>query len=1062
MSSKLWRGMVEKRGNDIIRRWLVRELIIYEHECLYYDPSSGQLRGSIPFAAAISVKEAGQVIELRTSGDKKKISERNGRVFEFRINDTTEREIFLTTLKSALQSYRQQVGGIPPKPSLDKTQDDVVGYDYDDVSGSVRTDGQKIGLNIEQSALDKARSKLRRKESNHEIGENEFLDIAHENAEDDPSYADQMNFFRYAKLYVSHMELLDMEWEDVCKSLSSPGKPSLSAPKTPSTLRNRPKNLILGIKPLAAPASPVNGKPSSPRKVGFGSSVFRRDPSESMRSRDDIAAAASVKSKGEIYQVTSQGRPILNLDELYNCAGSVRPAFNTLLSDVKDACLSDSDPAVDVTVESRLLSPHEAMESLQQCGVHSYISATASVTAAAAAPSHASFLPPNMLPESCLSNILSGRIVCKTAEQVAAAVDAIRQRVVVDFLDNRFLHPLGQPPVTNIASLSVQAVYYNGSYHRDVRLIIEVPYKTSGSSYAFKCEVTVELAALRAIQTSVSPAPSPGVPDGNEFETMLRPYFTRYRSWCRHADVCVDEEDDDNGEMADVMSVLYSKDICRRVDLLRQIAALSYDEYTEEVDTFIDAIESDEYQASPDDCEGGYFMRLMQETRASGDMLLLRSLCSMFYDMELYMGCAIIQKDIVTAQRKKMQRNPDETGDEALCFELEMLAHMLLKDGDDAGLAEAVGLLEECIQLREAIVSQYGEGKDVSVCALTGSMLLLANVHDERGALDEAEDVLKKAASICTSYPGNEKSLSLVLQGTGMLLEQTNRLVDSEEKLKLALEMQRRQLGSKHPVVAGTLLDLALVHTSLGMVIDAEKAAKEGLAIRAEYCGLHHPCVSDALLAMVPVLNILGKYSESKAYVEKCLHIRKKLSGSQCCGVAECYVEYGMICKLMKEYGRAREYIEHGLRIYYNKLGQQCSEVAHAVTCLASVLELQGEHATAKEMYQMLLRIRRGMSDEDSPEVASALLLLANICLEMGNHEEAEQRAQECISIQLRIFPTALAEGGREQVPVHGSAVECMSVLARVCKAQTRCVPNVYSLHVRSAQCQVSGCNFLV
>jgi hypothetical protein len=92
--------------------------------------------------------------------------------------------------------------------------------------------------------------------------------------------------------------------------------------------------------------------------------------------------------------------------------------------------------------------------------------------------------------------------------QVKAAVEYLLAHSTVVTLDNRFLDPLGQPNVyCGIDSplctslLELEALSCNGSYHRDIRLVIAVNCGLN-SDHHFLCEVTVETAEVHVSSCS--------------------------------------------------------------------------------------------------------------------------------------------------------------------------------------------------------------------------------------------------------------------------------------------------------------------------------------------------------------------------------------------------------------------------------------------------------------------------------------------------------------------------------------------------------------------------------
>lgn len=68
MSVDLWRGVIEKRGNDVIRRWLNREVVVRLAECHYYDPVTGEIRGYVPLNDETVIESSNDLIEIKTTG----------------------------------------------------------------------------------------------------------------------------------------------------------------------------------------------------------------------------------------------------------------------------------------------------------------------------------------------------------------------------------------------------------------------------------------------------------------------------------------------------------------------------------------------------------------------------------------------------------------------------------------------------------------------------------------------------------------------------------------------------------------------------------------------------------------------------------------------------------------------------------------------------------------------------------------------------------------------------------------------------------------------------------
>lgn len=861
--------------------------------------------------------------------------EANGRTFEFRVKDSNLRNEFITAINKAIErncteSTTLASFGLEPGQS---------GFDLDDVLSSTEQAPSAVAIIKDEGAVQSARGRLRRIHSNHETGEDEYLDVADfdvgSDDEDDqsgshsPGDSKEVTFYKCARRYVTCMNSLDAAWTSIChdSQIVASANTPVSSPAVSPSVRKSP------------------GKASALLKSGNSS------PTRGSMQRNPILAIKSVplcsqldfndheNSLRAILQCDPDGDYITTLDDLYACAQLAKPVLDELLQRVAEIVRGKTAESVEggnIEVQSRLLMPFAATDCLQRCSVHSSFSVGAAAsTATGIVPSDASFIPPHVIPESCLSNIVSASVTCGSIEQVALIVEELQQAAFVIFLDNRFHHPLGQPPVTDTRSLAAQAVFYDGSYHRDIRLLVLVQYDPEEDS-GFQCEVLITLSHLRDTQDI---AMGRDLADLNATslahleQAPLAPYFTRFRSWCSHSNNFYAGDAEDEEEASHIMSVLYSREICHRVDLLRQITAMSKEDYTTAIDTFLDDISSEEYAESPLDCEGGYFLQLLQETRAGRDLVAMRSVSSLFFDMELFAGCVALQRDIVEVCRAKYSDVEGGGGSsnalDSLCFELETLASLLMRDeSEEEGIYEAIQLLEESINFRETClqISDQAQAGATSadltvpqnISSLVSAMLLLASLYEEHGVPSQAITVLLGAQEACIAHPRNEKSLALVLHSLGLLQEEQNSLEEAVASLEDAVEMQMAHFGAGHTVRASTLLDLAAVYLQQGRLDDSLRVGKAAMNARAGSMGgllMSSPILADAMMALVPIFNAVKQYGESKAHIEKAIAIRSDFYGKKHSSVADCFVEYGMVCRHKGNLEKARQYLEFGLKV---------------------------------------------------------------------------------------------------------------------------------------------------
>ena len=139
----------------------------------------------------------------------------------------------------------------------------------------------------------------------------------------------------------------------------------------------------------------------------------------------------------------------------------------------------------------------------------------------------------------------------------------------VVLLDNRFLDPLGLPNVystdgatVSSSLLQLEAMSCNGSYHRDIRLVLELKYPISNSTNegALFCEIIVECKEVHISRHAVNgdgtqwnekvgggsvkkvPATQSELSRTSkvmethrkyEYKGIIQDYFTKHRSWSR-------------------------------------------------------------------------------------------------------------------------------------------------------------------------------------------------------------------------------------------------------------------------------------------------------------------------------------------------------------------------------------------------------------------------------------------------------------------------------------------------------------------------------------------------
>ena len=984
----LWKGSVEKRGNDVVRRWMKRELVVYPNECLYFSPGSGELRGYIPYAQSTTISVDGNIVKIKTIGrEHKKSSEKNGRSFEFRIRDSKDRTTFVRILKTALNTYRSQQlveaksgwgeehlyhsdddeAVIPYPPDMPSTYhpppgavrllpgSSILGGTQGLISSNMGRPKKKLAaadvkahaagrpmdlddyyesLTVTSALTDPPYTEddtphpkaFHRLESYHDMGEDDMLDITDVHGASEAGGGggvteEALGFLLCSKLFVAYQRALDKAWEELCgRYTPASSNPLLHLPTHPYTPPNSP-----------------HPHPSRPAQAASGPS-----PHASSNGRGGGGKGGGVH---DLEAVTLTNGHIHTIDDLYRAVLIAKPFFDNILRHVvQSVTVDDAQILEEIKVRSRVCSPNEITEKVQLCGVYNFFTSSCASTSRSPLPPYTPALVTQALPEACMHNILTGKITCSTGEQIVAVVGALIQTGMVIFVDNRFVSPLGSPPERDPLVMPLEGAYYCEGYQREVRVLLDVKCTvhattTSSSSSAslsnghaqpqgtctsFRCEVIVTLQDFDDIMESFVHKEgdvfeeASSVPSGAPlFNTLLRPFFLQFRSWCMdRADLGLDISLPSVESSPSVVKLYYQRDVASRVDMLHRVAALSREEYQRESDMFMVSMESAAYLDHPTTYrDDNFFMCWMQEVCGAGDVVVMRALCSLFCQMGMYAGAVAVQRQLL---RYHSNAHPTNGGEVAMSMAIEGLSCALLLEGTVDSIQEGVVTSEESLTMREAFHMQEKQAPSSfaaygDITALSDAMLLHARLHYEAGDVKEVQSILERA--LHHGALGSRRSLAIVKHHMALFYVQEGAYKTAMSIYEEVLTMYRQFFGSRHPLVAGLLLDMCLALIQAGEYDQAEKVGKKGLSIRIDSCGMKHPSVAEAFLLVTPALNMLGKAADAKAYIEKAVHIRKDYYGWRHSEMAECFLHYGVVCKRMGNVGACRTYLDLGMKV---------------------------------------------------------------------------------------------------------------------------------------------------
>jgi len=226
----------------------------------------------------------------------------------------------------------------------------------------------------------------------------------------------------------------------------------------------------------------------------------------------------------------------------------------------------------------------------------------------------------------------------------------------------------------------------------------------------------------------------------------------------------------------------------------------------------------------------------------------------------------------------------------------------------------------------------------------------------------------------------------------------------AERIFKQVLKLQRAQLGEKHPYVANSLNNLALVLEKQGNYSEAEQLNRESLAMMKELLGDKHPGVAASMNNLATVLEKQGNYSEAEQLNRESLAMRKELLGDKHPVVAISLNNLAGVLEKQGNYSEAEQLNRESLAMMKELLGDKHPYVVNTLNNLALVLKKQGNYSEAEQLYREALTMGKELLGDKHPDVATNLSNLAGILFSLGNYSEAEKMSRESLAMRKELL----------------------------------------------------------
>ena len=274
-----------------------------------------------------------------------------------------------------------------------------------------------------------------------------------------------------------------------------------------------------------------------------------------------------------------------------------------------------------------------------------------------------------------------------------------------------------------------------------------------------------------------------------------------------------------------------------------------------------------------------------------------------------------------------------------------------------------------------------------------------------RDVLDEAARKLDLGS--LAQRPKVEAAVRLTL---GKMYSTLGLFRQAESHLARCTEVRRQQFGERHPEVAASLNENAVVLAAKGDYAEAERLFQEALEMNRSLLGRHHLATAKTLHEFAALRRAKGAYPAAEALLRESLQTRLELLGEENLDVADGMNDLGSLLGAMGKYQEGEKLCRRALDLRRSLLGNEHPDVATSLHDLAMVLSAKGDEAQADDLSRQSLEMRRKLLGEVNPAVAAALHNRANVLRDTGELGKAEELYREALDTLRRIYGEENAE----------------------------------------------------
>ncbi len=321
-----------------------------------------------------------------------------------------------------------------------------------------------------------------------------------------------------------------------------------------------------------------------------------------------------------------------------------------------------------------------------------------------------------------------------------------------------------------------------------------------------------------------------------------------------------------------------------------------------------------------------------------------------------------------------------------------------------AYLYKTMGQLTKAEQLGEKAIRQH--------IAIHGKDVEYANMVKNQGSLymdlvqyEKAESLMKDAMNIERREIGTKhEAFGTTLNQLGLIYFYEGRYSESKSCIEESLKIKEATLGKTHEHYANSLVNLANVYIEEGLPEKADPLYKQAEKIYRNTSGTETRNYANVLHVQSKVKASLGLFVDAKLLLVKSLDIQQRVLGVDHPDYANTLNSLGMLYSSMALIDKADSAYSVSLQIRKKNGGTQSYAYAQSLNNIAELYMFNGRAAEAESMYLECLSVAEKIVGKQHPDYASYQNNLGQAQFKLKKFKEAANSLQQAIALRESIF----------------------------------------------------------